>query len=211
MSTKLIILLIGALLTLIAILGSRKGKSDKRLIDTKVGIPMGILGVLMMMFGSYSSDLVNYNRQIEQVQVENKLQVDYPIERVQVISPIDGNEVACRILTMGVYPEGHTNDIWVVLKPTDKKYYPQSDNTNTSYKENGEWQVITRFGGDDDEPYELIVYETDAEASAFFEKTIEDWKEADEYIGLLDSEMPSGAKEVDRLTVKLRKNCRGVF
>ncbi len=211
MSTKLLILIIGAILTLIAILGLRKGKSDKRMLTTNIGVPMGILGVLMMMFGSYSSDLVNASRQMEQIQVENKLKVDYPVERVQVISPIDGNEVACRILTMGVYPEGNDNDIWVLLKPTDNKYYPQSDNTNTSYKENGEWQVITRFGGDLDEPYELIVYEADASASEFFETTIQKWKDANDYIGLTDSQLPAGTKEVDRLTVKLRKNCRGVF
>ncbi|MCB9351703.1 MAG: hypothetical protein H6573_30050 [Lewinellaceae bacterium] len=53
------------------------------------------------------------------------------------------------------------------MKPSDNKYYPQSDHTNTSFKRNGEWQVITRFGGDEGEAYDIIVYETDPSASQF--------------------------------------------
>ena len=112
---------------------------------------------------------------------------------------------------MGVYPEGHNKDIWVVLKPSDNKYYPQSDHTNTSYKLDGEWQVVTRFGGDYGERYELIVYETDTDASTFFSKTIEDWNIEKSYPGLEDNELPVGATEVDRVSVYLKKNCRGVF
>ena len=112
---------------------------------------------------------------------------------------------------MGVYPEGHEKDIWVVLKPSDEKYYPQSDHTNTSFKLDGEWQVVTRFGGDYGEKYELIIYETDASASEFFSTTIQDWKDQESYPGLEDAVMPSGATEVDRINVYLRKNCRGVF
>ena len=77
---------------------------------------------------------------------------------------------------MVVDPENHTKDIWVLLLPSDEKYYLQSDHTNTFFKRNGEFQVITRFGGDALENYEVIVYEPDVEASAFFTKTIEDWK-----------------------------------
>jgi hypothetical protein len=111
---------------------------------------------------------------------------------------------------MGVYPEGHEKDIWVVLKPSDNKYYPQSDHTNTSYKRDGEWQVVTRFGGDEGEKYEIIVYETDASASQFFSTTILDWKNVESYPGLVEANMPVGAIEVDRIAVYLRKNCRGV-
>ena len=115
------------------------------------------------------------------------------------------------MLTMGVYPESHKNDIWVLIRPTDNRYYPQSDHTNTSYKRDGEWQVVTRFGGDLGEAYDLIVYEADAESSSFFSATIEKWKAADDYPGLKLEEIPSGAKEVDRLKIYTRKNCRGVF
>jgi hypothetical protein len=140
-----------------------------------------------------------------------KLQVEFPVEKVQVISPIEGDSVKCRILTIGVYPDGHEKDIWVLLKPSDNKYYPQSDHTNTSFKRNGEWQVITRFGGDKGESYDIIVYETDSLASQFFSETIDDWKTASSYPGLEIEEIPKGAIEVDRIVVTLKENCRGVF
>jgi len=211
MSTKLVIILIGVLLTLIALLGSKKRNSGRSFLNTKFGIPMGIIGVLMMIYGSYSSGLVNYNSQIEQVSIGKKLKISGPVNAVKVVSPIDKDSVDCRILTMGVYPESHKKDIWVMIRPTDDKYYPQSDHTNTSYKRDGEWQVVTRFGGDLGEVYDLIIYEADSTASSFFSSTIEKWKETDEYPGLNLAEIPTGAKEVERLEVYSRKNCRGVF
>ncbi len=205
MSTKLIIVIIGVLFVLIALLTIRKSSSGK------LGIALGIIGVLMMIYGSYSSDLVNYNTQMEQVSIGNRIKVDGPVNAVKVLSPIDKDSVDCRILTMGVYPESHEKDIWVVIRPTDDRYYPQSDHTNTSYKRDGEWQVVTRFGGDLGEAYDLIIYEADDKASSMFSETIAKWKEADDYPGLQLEEMPSGAKEVDRLKIYTRKNCRGVF
>ncbi|UII78688.1 hypothetical protein [Flagellimonas sp. CMM7] len=204
MSTKIVILIIGVLCILIALIASKRGSS-------KLGIPLGVLGVLMMIYGSYSSDLVNYNSQIEQVSIGKKLKIDGPVNAVKVVSPIDKDSVDCRILTMGVYPEAHKKDIWVMVRPTDDRYYPQSDHTNTSYKREGEWQVVTRFGGDKGEAYDLIIYEADPAASSFFSSTIERWKEADDYPGLKLEEIPAGAKEVERLKIYTRKNCRGVF
>ena len=211
MSTKIVILLIGAALILIAILGGIKGSSGKSLFSTKLGVPLGIIGILMMIYGSYSSNLVNYNTQIEQVSIGNKLKMDGPVDAVRVVSPIDKDSVDCRILTMGVYPDSHTKDIWVLVRPTDDRYYPQSDHTNTSYKRDGEWQVVTRFGGDKGEAYDLIIYEADTAASEFFSTTIEKWKAADDYPGLKLAEIPEGAKEVERIKIFNRKNCRGVF
>jgi hypothetical protein len=212
MSAKLLIILVGIVLIGMAVLSSLGKKDSKsKLINPKVGIPLGILGVLMIIFGSYSSDVGYVSSQMEQISKGNKLQIEGPVNSVQVISPVEADSVDCRILSMGVYPEGHEKDIWVVLKPSDDKYYPQSDHTNTSYKRDGEWQVVTRFGGDYGEKYELIVYETDASASEFFSNTILDWKNKETYTGLEQVNMPSGATEVDRITVHLRKNCRGVF
>lgn len=204
MSTKIVILIIGVLCILIGLLASKKGSS-------KLGIPLGILGLLMMIYGSYSSELVNYNSQIEQVSIGNKLKVSGPVNAVKVVSPIDKDSVDCRILTMGVYPKSHKKDIWVMVRPTDDRYYPQSDHTNTSYKREGEWQVVTRFGGDKGEAYDLIIYEADSIASSFFSSTIEKWKEADDYPGLKLEEIPTGAKEMERLKIYTRKTCRGVF
>ncbi len=210
MSTKVLII-IGIVLILIAILSSIKNSSDGRFISTKLGIPAGIIGVLLLIYASYSSDLVKYNRQIEQISIGNKLKVEGVVNATKVISPIDQDSVDCRILTMGVYPESNKNDIWVLIRPTDDRYYPQSDHTNTSYKRDGEWQVVTRFGGDLGEVYDLIVYEADAAASEFFSATIAKWKENEDYPGLQLEEIPSGAKEVDKIKIFTRKNCRGVF
>jgi hypothetical protein len=211
MSPEVIIIIIGAVLLLIAIIDSIKIKdSSLGVINPKLRIPIGVLGILLIIYGGYSFGAINLQGQIEQVVVENKKQIEYPVENVQVISPIEGDSVSCRILTMGVYPNSHNKDIWVLLKPTDEKYYPQSDHTNTSYKRNGEWQVITRFGGDKKELYEVIVYETDSLASQFFSSIIQDWKNANSYPGLEKEELPKGAEEVDRITISLKENCRGV-
>ena len=211
MSAKLLIILVGIVLIGLSVLSSlgKKG-SGTQLVNPKVGIPLGALGVLMVIFASYSSDVAHVGSQMEQISRGNKIQIEGPVNSVKVISPVEADSVDCRILSMGVYPEGHEKDIWVVLKPSDEKYYPQSDHTNTSYKRDGEWQVVTRFGGDLEEKYELIVYETDASASQFFSTTILDWKNKESYPGLEETDMPAGATEVDRINVYLRKNCRGV-
>ncbi len=212
MSTEIVLLIAGAVLLLIAIADSIKIKgSSLGMVNARLRLILGMIGVLLIIYGGYSFGLVNPQAQIEQVKVEDKLQVHYPIEKVQIISPIEGDSVNCRILSMGVYPESNDKDIWVVLKPSDNKYYPQSDHTNTSFKRNGEWQVITRFGGDKGEHYDIIVYETDASASEFFTTTIQNWKDALSFPGLMPDELPAGAQEVDRITVVLIDNCRGVF
>ena len=212
MSAEIVIIIIGAVLLLIAIVDSIHIKgSSLGLVNARLRIILGMVGVLLIIYGGYSFGLINPQAQIEQVEVEDKLQITYPVEKVQVISPIEGDSVNCRILTMGVYPDGHEKDIWVVLKPSNNRYYPQSDHTNTSYKRNGEWQVITRFGGDKGEAYEIIVYETNPSASGFFSTTIQNWKDALSYPGLELEDLPPGAVEVDRIVVTLAENCRGVF
>jgi len=212
MSSEIVIMIVGAVFILIAIGGGIKKKdSSLDLVNAKLRIPLGIIGILLIIYGGYSYGAVNLQGQIEQVEVENKKQIEFPIENVQVISPVEGDSVNCRILTMGVYPNSHDKDIWVLLKPSDNKYYPQSDHTNTSYKRNGEWQVITRFGGDKAESYEIIVYETDSSASQYFRSTIQNWKDSNLYPGLTDEELPHGANLVDRIVVSLKENCRGIF
>lgn len=212
MSAEIVILLIGVVLLLLAIGDSIKiNGSSLGLMDIKLKIPLGILGFILIIYGGAYVGTVTMPGHLEQVAEGNELEVNYPVERVQITSPITGDSVECRILTKGVYPTGHEQDIWVLLKPSDKKYYPQSDHTNTSFKRNGEWQVITRFGGDQGESYDLIVYETDAAASQFFTTTIENWKAALTYPGLEAEELPPGAREVDRIVVSLQENCRGVF
>jgi hypothetical protein len=212
MSSELIIIIIGAILILVAIADSIKIKNSAlNLMDVKIKIPLGVLGVLLLFYGAYAYGGANLPGQIEQTATGNKAKIEYPVQRVQVLYPVEGDSVECRILTSGVYPESHDKDIWVLLKPTDNRYYPQSDHTNTSYKRKGEWQVITRFGGDKGERYEIIVYEADSTASQFFSSTIQQWKDVLSYPGLELDEIPEGAHEVDRLSVFLKENCRGVY
>jgi hypothetical protein len=212
MSAEIVLLIVGALLLLIAIGDSIKIKgSALGLVNIRVKIILGLLGVLLVIYVGYSFGLVNPQTPLEQAEVGKKKQVTYPVQKVEIISPLEGDSVNCRILTMGVYPESHTKDIWVLLKPSDNKYYPQSDHTNTSFKRNGEWQVITRFGGDKGEIFDIIAYEADSAASRFFSTTIQNWKDSLAYRGLEVEELPAGAVEVDRIQVALKENCRGVF
>lgn len=208
MSAEIVVTIVGAALILCAV-GDALFRLN--LMNPTLRLLLGGSGILLVIYGGYSFGGMYQQGPLEQVDVGNRLQIEGPIQRVQVISPLEGDSVKCRILTMGVYPEGHDEDIWVLLKPTDDKYYPQSDHTNTSYKRDGEWQVITRFGGDEGEPYDLIVYEADASASQFFSETIESWKEVEFYPGLELAEIPETAREVDRLVVFLEDSCRGVF
>ncbi|NNL16470.1 MAG: hypothetical protein HKO81_07510 [Flavobacteriaceae bacterium] len=205
MSAEIIIIIIGALFILLAIVDAIKFK------NSSLRIPLGLLGIILLIYGGYSYEAINLPGQIEKAELGNKRQIEGPIENVQVISPIENDSVACRILTKGVYPDSHDKDIWVLLKPSDDKYYPQSDHTNTSFKRNGEWQVITRFGGDKGESFDIVVYETDSIATKYFSSIIEKWKETNSYPGLEPEMLPGGAVEVDRIIVSLKESCRGVF
>ena len=212
MTLEIVIVIVGVMLVLPAIIGALKSNAGGGgPFSPTITIVMAILGVGFLLYGGFAYGVVTQRGQLEVPAVAGKLEVERPVQRVQVVSPLDGEAVPCRVLTMGVYPEGHDLDIWVLLRPTDDMLYPQSDHTNTSFKRNGEWQVITRYGGSLDEPYEVIVFEADAAASAFFTATLEEWKEALFFPGLTDEEIPAGATEVDRITVTLAENCRGVF
>ncbi len=201
MTLEILIIILGILFILFAVSISKKAMTR---------ISLGIVGVILIMYGGYTFGTMQPVAQLEQPDVGNKLKIELPVNKVQVISPIEGDSVKCRVLTMGVYPESHDKDIWVLVKPTDGKYYPQSDHTNTSYKREGEWQVITRFGGDKGEMIEIFVYETDSIASQYFSSTIENWKAANSYPGLELEDIPLSAAEIDRMSVSLKDNCRGV-
>ena len=211
MSSEIIIIIIGAILILIAIVDSIKIKGTSlNLVDIRIKLPMGVLGVLLIFYGAYAYGGANLPGQIEQPVTGKRKQIEYPVKSVQILYPVENDSVEYRILTSGFYPESNDKDIWVILKPEDNRYYPQSDHTNTSYKRNGEWQVITRFGGDKGEKYELIVYEADSNTSQFFSAIIQKWKDMQSYPGLELYEIPDEAREVDRLSVYLKENCRGV-
>lgn len=97
-----------------------------------------LLGIFLVIYGGYSFGIYIYKGQVEKIETGNTLEIQYPVENVQITSPVEGDSINCRILTKSVYPESHEKDIWVLIKPSDGFYYPQSDHTNTSYKQNGE-------------------------------------------------------------------------
>lgn len=209
MSNELILIIIGIFFIVIAFASLFFKRDDKKTSLNTLVIIIGTIGVLIIIYVGFSYDSTNASGQIEKVIKRNRLKIDYPVTKIKVTSPVNGDSVDCRILTTGVYPENHTKDIWILLKPSDNKYYPQSDHTNTSYKRNGEWQVITRFGGDNGEQFKIMVYETDANTSAFFSNTITEWKSNKAYPGLLEKDIPNGATLIDEINVSLNKNCRG--
>lgn len=212
MSLEIVLTLIGFLLILLAVIGNiGADESSPGFLSPKLKVSIGLVGIILVIYGGYAFGTFNFQGQMEQFGTGNMAEVQYPVESVKIISPVDGDEVECRILTMGVYPDSHDKDIWVLLKPSDDLLYPQSDHTNTSYKRNGEWQVISRFGGDEGENFDIIAYEANPAASEFFSTTIQAWKDALSYPGLEPDQIPEGATEVDRITVSLQDNCRGVF
>jgi len=201
-ASAIISIIIGLIFVLFAIIYKQK---------PGLRLALGTIGIALLFYGGFSYGGLRPIADVETFETGNKLQVKYPVKNVQVVSPVAGDTVSCRILTMGVYPKAHDKDIWVLLRPSDQKYYPQSDYTNTSYKERGKWQVVTRFGGDKGEEFDLVVFETDSLASDFFSNTIEKWKKSGEYEGLNSAVIPPGAKEVNRIQVSLNNDCRGVF
>jgi hypothetical protein len=212
MSINIALIIAGIVLTVFALVAGLTSKEEASgLFNPKVKISLGLIGILLIIYGGYFYGSLSTLALIEQASTGNVKDVQYPVTNVQIISPLEGDLVECRTMTKGVYPEPHDKDIWVLVKPSDGKFYPQSDHTNTSYKRDGEWQVITRFGGDKDEIFDIVVYEADSTASAYFSSTIEIWKSNLSYPGLESEELPDGITESDRINVSLKKNCRGIF
>ena len=98
--------------------GTKRSESGQELIASKIRIPVGILGVLIIMFIGFFYGAIKPVGQLERVSVGDKLKITYPIEKTQVISPLANDKVECRILTMGVYPEIHLRII-IILSPLE--------------------------------------------------------------------------------------------
>lgn len=132
MSFELIVLAIGVLLALLSIFGAViNRKTSSELFGSKLTVTFGIIGICLIIYGGFSYGSINQMAQIEQVATATKLEVEYPVERIKIIYPVEGEPVQCRILTMGVYPEGHEKDILgigtairrIVLSPVRSHQY----------------------------------------------------------------------------------------
>ena len=65
MSAKLLIIVVGVVLIGVSVLSSLSKNDSGKLIKAKLGIPLGILGVLMVIFGSYTSDVLYVSSHME--------------------------------------------------------------------------------------------------------------------------------------------------
>lgn len=101
-------------------------------------------------------------------------------------------------------------DIWVLVYPTNARWYPQSINAcgGVHTLVVGEaWQTTGTFGSEDgniDEPFDLVVVMADDAASRLLDGMQKAWCEADDYPGLLTIELPQGIEEKDRVRVYRR-------
>ena len=103
MSIEVILTIVGFLLILIAVIGNiASDKSSSGLLSSKVKVTIGLIGVTLVIYGGYAFGTFNYRGQMEKIETGNVKEVQYPVENVQIISPVEGDSVECRILTKGV-------------------------------------------------------------------------------------------------------------
>ena len=62
MSIELILIITGSILSIVAVFD---------LLSIKIRIPVGILGIILVIYGGYSYGAINLQGQIEQVEIDN--------------------------------------------------------------------------------------------------------------------------------------------
>lgn len=103
----------------------------------------------------------------------------------------------------------HEGDIWVLVYPTNARWYPQSINPESgvhTLEANGTWRTMGTFGGVDSnigEPFDVVVVLANDTASKKFAEKQREWSETEPpyYPGLLTIELPQGIEEKDRVRV----------
>lgn len=106
----------------------------------------------------------------------------------------------------------HEGDIWVLVYPTNARWYPQSINPTSgvhTLEANGTWRTMGTFGGVDSnirEPFDVVVVLANDTASKKFAEKQREWSETKppHYQGLLTIELPHGIEEKDRVRVYRR-------
>lgn len=97
-----------------------------------------------------------------------------------------------------------TDDIWVLVYPPHRRWYPQSNNPCAgahAIMQDGEWQVSAAFGDDFDQSFDVVVVVATPEASQELSNLMMLWCEADHYPGMDTIELPTGLDEKDRIRV----------
>jgi len=97
------------------------------------------------------------------------------------------------------------NEIWVLVYPTDSRYYPQSVNACAQIPSEvaaGIWRTTAHFGGPP-QKYDVVVVvtETDGEASREFKRWLKEGCDTGNFLGYLRDALPTGISEVVSITV----------
>ena len=116
----------------------------------------------------------------------------------------DGDTVGRHTVVTGTCASDVTGDIWVLVRPDNGLYYPQSTDAcagEHTTRLHGRWQVPAVFGeaGDGGARFEVVVVTADAKASAFLADTVSQWCRQQDYPGL--ASLPGGAAVVSRTSV----------
>jgi hypothetical protein len=125
---------------------------------------------------------------------------------VTITSLANGAQVPQWLTLLGAYTPAATYDIWVLVYPTNGRWYPQSTNACAgvhTQKSGGRWQVPAGFGGAGNvgEPFDIVVVLANATASMFFDAKQKEWCLANNYPGWLTIELPQGIAEKARIRV----------
>jgi hypothetical protein len=119
---------------------------------------------------------------------------------VKITDPISGTEVPVTYTIRGTYSSDTTADIWVLIFPTNGRWYPQSFDACAgihTQASNGQWQVLASFGGPQGERFDVIVVTANPQASAFFDATQRAWCTAGDAPGFLTLALPLGIDQKD--------------
>jgi hypothetical protein len=130
-----------------------------------------------------------------------------PAVSVRIESPENNSEVAPGIIVTGTVT-GTQNDLWVLVFPelAFGKCWPQSEDPmhgQPASVVNNKFSTQCYLGGPN-QRYDIVVYSTNATASAFFSDLMIRWSRDNNYPGIHISEIPAGAREEYRVTVTKR-------
>ncbi len=107
----------------------------------------------------------------------------------------------------GGYTSQVNQDIWIMVGPFGENLWPQSLDAcagQGTAKVNGFWEVPATAGGPGDvgDPFEIIVYTANDQASRFLSKTLRTWCQEGNYPGFPRGELPEGLDEHQHITVQ---------
>jgi len=130
--------------------------------------------------------------------------------RIEITSHRPGEVVPWENRFSGTYSGlPKESDIWVLLYPPNRRYYPQSDDAAQGLpaaKSAGEWSAQVYVGKSPGEDvgkiFDVIVVAATPSASAFFAEKMRKWAEAERWPGLSKGELPAGITEKAKVTVK---------